>query len=567
MGIHEIASMEKLTKYLWTALLIVVFAAVYGSLFDSKLNIGGDNAVYIRLAENIADGHGYSQIAPDGSYAPSGHFPPGYSFILSLFMQAGIHSLLFFKVLNGLFLLTSVLILYYLVWKTTENRALAFTALLLSILSPQVINFASIAMSEMSYLFFTVLGFLFLFLYAKEEDTSRFWRFPVFWLSIVSLMICYHIRTIGMSALFALLLFFAFRKEWKQLAAAIGGIILLAIPWGLRNTAVGIESRYFGTIMTVNPWRPEEGSISSVGEMIEKMLRNFDDCVIKGFKEILFPFLQVDYAQASSFWAVIGGLIILGLILYGAWNLGKLRWLMLGYLVANIGLFMLWHGGNGNRYVIPITPMLFACFYTGIYYALKQLIFKQSTKFARQMPYAFLILGLPMLSPLQTYAHMAHMPYTPAYQNYFAIAREANKQAPRNTVICARKPELFMHEAPKLISVNYKYSLVPEEVIQDLIDKRVEYVVLDQLGYSSTPRYLYPAIERYIELFPVVWHLSDPDTYLLRFNREKALKLFTEAESQPTDDASLDSATNQHAATSTPGTKDGGTSATPAGKH
>jgi len=513
--------MEKMKNHLWTAALIAVFVIAYSASFDPKLHIGGDNAVYIQLAKNLTAGEGYSLIGSDAAYHPASHFPPGYSFILSLFMRLGIDSLIFFKTLNGLLLLASALLLYYLVEKVTGNRSLAFASLLLSLLSPQVNEFASIVMSEMSYLFFTVLGFFFLYRYACG-DTERFWRRPAFWLAIASLMFCYHIRTIGMSAIFAMLLFFALRREWKQLAASLGGIFLLALPWGLRNAAHGIQSRYFGTIMTVNPWRPEEGSISSVGEMMRKMLTNFDDCVLKGFKQILFPFLQIDYGAASGLPAIIGGLLILALIFWGAWKLGKLRWLAIAYLVSNIGLFMLWHGGNGNRYVVPLTPILFLCFYTGLYALLRQYLFRRESVFAAKLPLAFLLLVMPMAPPMQALSQVAGMPYPPAYERFFALARELNRQAPPHAVVCARKPELFMYEAPKLIAVNYKYSLVPEEVIRDLVAKRVDYVVLEQLGYSSTPRYLYPAIEKYPELFPVVWQSPPPETLLLIFKREEA---------------------------------------------
>ena len=49
-----------------------------------------------------------------------------------------------------------------------------------------------------------------------------------------------------------------------------------------------------------------------------------------------------------------------------------------------------------------------------------------------------------------------------------------------------------------------------------------------QLGYSSTPMYLYPAITAYPDLFEVVQVIPKPDTYLLRFDRQKAAQLLSE---------------------------------------
>ncbi len=63
--------------------------------------------------------------------------------------------------------------------------------------------------------------------------------------------------------------------------------------------------------MTVNPWRPEEGTIGSVGEFLGKMLDNFDDTVIKGFSDMLFPFLDVGFTDPSNIFGVMVGLAVL----------------------------------------------------------------------------------------------------------------------------------------------------------------------------------------------------------------------------------------------------------------
>jgi hypothetical protein len=102
-----------------------------------------------------------------------------------------------------------------------------------------------------------------------------------------------------------------------------------------------------------------------VSELIAKMIKNFDEIAIKGIKEILFPFITADYEASSSFFAIIISLLILAVLFYGAWNFGKLKWFFISYLLANIGLLLLWHGGNGNRYLVTIAPLIFALFYVG----------------------------------------------------------------------------------------------------------------------------------------------------------------------------------------------------------
>ena len=507
--------------YIFIVLLALVFGIVYSHTFDSKLDLNGDNANYLLLAENIANGNGYAMVSPDG-IVPASHYPPGYSFFLSIFMFLGISNLIFLKVLNGLLFFGSLILLYYLVRKITNNNALAFIVALLPLFAPSLLHFSGMVMSEMLFLFCTVLCLLGLFKNSHQKEIS-FWKSPWFYVAFLSAAASYYVRTVGMAMIFAVLIFYIFRKEWKQCLVSFAGIILLIIPWSIRNSLHGIESRYFGTVMTVNPWRPESGTISTFGEFIEKMLKNFDETVIKGFKEILFPFINLDYSTGSEFFAVVMGFIILGIIFYGAWNLKPLRWSLIACLLAHIGLFMLWHGGNGARYVAPIAPLLFVCFYTGIYSILTTWVFKKESVFTKNLPYIFVAIIFLMIPSVNARAKVAKTSYHPAYKNYFSIAKEMEKQA-KNTVCCCRKPELFRYHAPNVYTTNYLYSTNPNEVLENLIENKVDFVVLEQLGYSSTGLYLYPAIQQNQELFPIVWHLQNPDTYLLKFEREKAVE-------------------------------------------
>ncbi len=69
--------------------------------------------------------------------------------------------------------------------------------------------------------------------------------------------------------------------------------------------------------------------------------------------------------------------------------------------------------------------------------------------------------------------------------------------------------------------VVYKFTQDPDELLNDLVNKQVDYVILDALGYSSTPHYLFPAIQKYAQYFVPVIHYEDTHTYLLRFRREE----------------------------------------------
>ena len=519
-------------KFLYPILLGIIFFSVYAFSFDSKLDFNGDNAVYLELAQNISAGHGYTQMSIEGEYIPASHFPPGYSSILAVFMALGINNLIFFKILNGIFLFMSLFLIYEMIKGITKNRVLAFCTILIPMFVPQLLRFSSIVMSEMFFLFLTVFSIFSLFKYTKS--VTPFLKSPWFYSAIISMVIAYHVRTAAIAGLLAILVFFLLRKEWKQVMVATGGILLLSVPWAVRNAMYGIDSRYFGTIMTVNPWRPEQGSISSIGEMIEKMIQNFDETVIVGFKDLLFPFASVDYNGSSGIVSVIIGLFIVAIIVYGIWSLGEMKWVFLSFLFGNIGLFMLWHGGNDSRYVVPISPIIIVCFYVGIYFLCSDLFFKKTKNiekrpiFLKVLPFLFCSLLFLSFPKVKRYAKIAKQPYATKYTNYISIMTEMGKNLPEGTVCYCRKPEFFSYYAPSIRAACYPFSTVPEDIIQSMIDKNVEYVIADQLGYTSAALYLSPTIEKYKSLFQTVLHYRSPNTYLFRFEREKAIQLLQE---------------------------------------
>lgn len=501
-------------------ILTAIFATVYVSTFDPKLDLNGDNATYIELARNLSDGMGYSTISPKG-VVPASHFPPGYSAFLSVFMSLGIDNLVFFKALNGILLFGAIILLWLMLRQLTARRELAFSIAVLTSLSPLLLTFSSIVMSEMLYMFCASLALFALWRYTCKEP-AHFWRSPWFWTAVVAGVAAYYIRSVGASVIFAIVIFFLMRRQWMAAGASMVSTVALIAPWSIRNATLDIHSRYFGTIMTVNPWRPEQGSISSVGEMVQKMLTNIDETVIKGFREVLFPWIQIDYSTPSNVAQVIAGMAVVAIIFYGAWRMKPMRWALWAFLLANIGLFALWHGGNGSRYVVPVIPIIYACFYYGCFDAAVRVMKMNGLKLQCVLAYAVLIMAIPVIGPLKERAEQAKQPYPSAYQNYFALATMVQEQLPAGTVVCCRKPELFRYYAPSMITVNYIYTLDADELIADLVARKVDFVILEQLGYASTARYLWPAIESNSELFGIARAYENPPTYLLSFEREKA---------------------------------------------
>lgn len=511
-------STEGFTNLIYQGILCFIFFVIYMYIFDRKPDLNGDNFDYINYATSILKGKGYSSpYTPD--YVPTNWFPPGYSTILALVMFFTGKNIIIFNCVNGVFFLGTILLFNNLMRRITNNAIFSFSISLLILLNSGLLRLATIVMSEIPYLFFSVLAFYYVI---RLKDDIKFWRSKYFYAIIVAATIAYYLRSTAIVLIGAIVLYFLFEKKWKISVGFLMGFLALYLPWIIRNSIHGLKGRYLGTIMTVNPWRPEEGQISSVSEFVDKMVTNFYDTVIRGFTEVAFPFIQLDGMAKSLLMAL--GLTMLVICLFGAWKLNHYKYFFISYILGNIVILLIWHGGNGSRYVWPLAPFISYCFFYGLYQLLNRRFEVKRKKMPKMASYAFLLLSfffIPKLKAMHKEAKQSSLP--PPYKNYAELAKSVKKMSNTDLKIACRKPGMFYYYSNTYVT-NYLYSLDDKEVLKDLITKHIDFVVLEQLGYSSTGRYLYPAIEKNSDLFQVTIHLKNPDTYLLHFDIEKAKK-------------------------------------------
>ncbi|OAV66255.1 hypothetical protein Barb6_02639 [Bacteroidales bacterium Barb6] len=515
----EIKPVKSNTLHYYMAGLTILFAVTFSYTFNSKIDINGDNCAYYMLATSIAGGHGYSDITSE-AYNPTNVFPPGYPLLMS-FIRIFTDGFFPQKVLNGLFLLGSVLLLFFFVRKNKLPDSLAFVASAVVLLNYQVLHFATMMMSEMSFLFFAVLTLWFL---CKADDGKPFWKDRYFYLAIFSAAYCYHVRTQGIAMAAAVLGYFLFTKRWKEMLAFAGGFVVCLMPWMLRNRIIGTgQSRYLSMINIANPWRPETGTLS-VSEIISRFFETFGMLVSKAVPNSILPYFSTDYISPSV-WSEWGTAVILFAVIgIGIWQLGRYKYLFLFYIVATFGVISLFSTPSENRYITSLLPFLEVGLIVGLYTVLSFGIRKMKITKAFS---PWLLIPLFFFSyPKLEQAHAQNKaPFPANYRNFFAIAEEVHKKLPASTMVCSRKSELFYMYGKNAVC-GYVWTEDDRELIQGLIQSKTEYVVVEQLGYSSTARYLYPAVQKHPELFKTVIHLPDPDTYLLKFDREKAVEKF-----------------------------------------
>src|SRR5437773_1192677 len=77
---------KSVMTWVYLILLTIILFNVYKYIYDKKVFVGGDNAVYYITGLSIASGHGYTNFHSPGN-APANHFPVGYPAIISLIIK------------------------------------------------------------------------------------------------------------------------------------------------------------------------------------------------------------------------------------------------------------------------------------------------------------------------------------------------------------------------------------------------------------------------------------------------------------------------------------------------
>lgn len=511
---------KKLLKYVVFPLLIAAaWLGIARYTFNEKPDLNGDNFNYYIYASSLASGQGYCDLSAPGAPATN-NFPPGYPLLMTP-LRMLTDSYVAQKWLNEVFVLLSLLLIYFGLMRAGLPMPISFTAAVSGAFLPRLFHFSTMMMSEASFLLTSVVVLYCLIRMAEHEE--RWWddlRSPWLYLMIVAVVVNYHIRTQGLAMIAGIVLAMLIRRHWAATGATIIGFVIGVLPWKLRNAALGLNgNRYIDSMMQANPWRPEEGTLT-IGEMIHRFFDTLQMLLFQAIPNTVFPFFHTNPDQPEySFGIYLAGALMVGLMIYGCWHTGKWRWALLAYIAATLGLISLFSTPSGSRYITTILPLLAALEMIGLW-KLVTLLPKRPQWVETVAAFALLLLLFTSKAGMQEEHNLSQQRFPKQYKQFFAIGEKVKKNTPEGTVICSRKPQMFYLYSDRP-GVVYKFTKDPDELLNDLVNKQVDYVILDALGYSSTPHYLFPAIQKYAQYFVPVIHYEDTHTYLLRFRREE----------------------------------------------
>ncbi len=506
------------TAVVCNVVTIAVFAMIFTWVFNPKVDLGGDNCTYYMYATSIARGEGCSDITTLGHPAANS-FPPGYPLLMAP-LRVLTDSVIAQKILNGLFLLSAALLFALFIRRNLPNPYLGLVAALMMVSNYRVLQFATIMMSEMSFVFFSALILWLLYKFDNRDKEGAWWRDPYLWLLVLCAGYAYQIRTQGVTIAVGVTVWMAATGRWRQSLAFAAGVALSTVPWTLRNAFHGLSSRYADQIFMVNMWRPEEGYISA-GDFFARGVETLGMLISQALPNTVAPYMAVDYATPAGGGLWAAGIILAGIIAFGFWQYRRYFWFFLPYTAATFAIICLWSAPSENRYLVTLVPVLELGLATGLWKICSVALGAVKRGAVFNPLWILLPVALTAAGQLKYVAEESRAPIPPPYANYYRLARYVKAEIGPQAVVCCRKGSLFYIYSGGL-TCPYKNTLDHAELIRGLIAQRADYVVLEQLGYASTPRYLLPALVNNSELFPIVKSFDNPETYLLKFDRAAA---------------------------------------------
>lgn len=541
---------EKLLKWLLLLLVVISFCVNYARVFDRKMDTNGDNYHYYLLAYSLASGHGYySTIGPKPT--PHTHFPPGYPAFMSLFFMPFKANVVSLKILNGILLLISILLLFRIVRKTTGRFGLgyAFIACMLCTLHAILLRWATILMSEMLYTAIS-LGIIAICVDLDLEKVRQMNAWHTLRLVGLCLLVAaaYFVRTMGISIILAATLAFlvlavkAFThrkkgnvvKWWLPALAAVlvmFSFSVAMVSWNQRNRKVvpGWKSDYLVSFAIPAAQDLPDGKTAFWLDRIGKGLSAFVPYYIP--KSVLNPHKATmpkrDLNPKDVSW--IAGILVIALMVIGILSMKGLQWLLMLYFLITFSVLCLYPPQFADtRYFVPLIPLMLAATVVGLGTVIDWIFKKIQHKEARWLP-PVLVFALACI-PLPAYWHClkAHhwvasfesyedMPEMSVFQHYLD-ACQLCVDFPAKRLAAVLKPEIYHIYSYFHHAVPLPRSGSPEEVIKYLEDNKVDLLIMDA-WYPIAYRVLIPTVSAYPERFAVLWQEGDPgrETILLGF--------------------------------------------------
>ena len=520
-GVLSLLDRAALWRALFVALCLVTFAgmgAVYLLSLTNYLSVEGDNAIYIILGRALATGHGYMNIQGSVPRIES-QYPPLFPLLLAPLVRVwGTDGVAQMQALVAGFALASLALSFFLFRRWLGSAVLAFATVLAAASSDLIWEFSHKVLTEIPYLFFTLLACW----WASDYAAQPRWLTRAGTLAVLAAVAAFMTRTIGLSICAMLPLYLLLGSpirlrggDWRlRLAKAGWATLLLALlvgAWTLRNRIVysGQGHTYIGQFFLKQTYVPDAGQISVSADDLLTRASKAVDYYGGVYQRMIVGHLWDRIPERADFSQALLAITVLGFL----YALIRRRTLAEFYLLGYVGIVLLWPWTD-LRFAVPILPFL-------IYYIACALLPPMIllARFRQLDPrVATAMLLLPLFIPsgdhtVRTALHDRELGFHyelerlgewPAYQdwrNFHAAAVWLQANAVPGSTVINRSPNIFylwtgMH------SRNYPYSHDLAYMLSDISHEHNDYVIDDRFSWTyTTGLYLEPVLRAYKDRF------------------------------------------------------------------
>jgi hypothetical protein len=451
-------------------------------MFDCKVSLSGDDCDYIINAQNFIEHFTY----PGGRGAL-------YPIVISPFLIGGL-KLILLKSLSAVFIVASMWLMYES-FRGKVPASVLMPVLLITNLCPYIFFYASYTYSEP---FFMFAQSLFIYLFSKyfwnSEQTGSL-SLKTGWKKFLLIGLCFLAmgltRTIGYAVMGAVITYFIFRRQWRNLfySFAASGLVFIAfslvkkVVWPASGAAYDIN-RYLAR----NFYNPEQGMEDLPG-FIDRLIVNSNVYLSK----FLYQFIGL--GSTSTVPGEKPVLTVLTYVLFlvcitAVYKKSKPLFFVGLYAgVMNLVSFILLQTNwEQDRLIMIYYPLMLLFLLGGIYYLLKSGRFKNLT-WIYPVLLAVLLAGtgvhlkvkvdgnLPVLQ--QNIAGNDLYGLTPDWENFIKMSRWADKNLDKNAVVASRKPSIsYVYTGRNFAAIYNVPQASTDDVVKQSREEREQNIVL-----------------------------------------------------------------------------------------
>jgi hypothetical protein len=505
-------------------------AVLYAISMTGNLSVEGDNAIYIILAKAMATGHGYTNIQGPVPRIEA-QFPPMFPVLLIPVVGAwGVGGVLQMEAVVTAFALGSFVVSFFLFRRWLGSAILALAIVLGTAASDLVWSFSHKVLTEIPYMFFTLLACWWATRYAGQDR----WRTWAGVLAALAASAAFLTRTIGLGMCAALPLYLLLAPplrlrdtSWRlrlQQCALVGVImVILCGGWTLRNRIVysGQGHSYIGQFFLKQTYDPEAGRISN-GQLLGRMEDNASYYATM-YQRMLGGHIWDHIPTRGDVSEALLAISIVGFL----YALIRRRTLAEFYLVMYVGIVLLWPWQD-LRFAVPVLPFM-------VYYLANALILPMLL-LAKVRPIdpriAAAVVLLPLIAPTAKHTlntalvdrkagyhyeieRLGEWRAYPDWQDFHAAAMWLRQNAVPGSTVINRSPNL-LYLWTGLSSRNYPYSHDKAYMIRDITSEHKDYLIYDDFKWTyTTGLYIRPLLLQYPDLFFPLYRIHNTVVYQL----------------------------------------------------